>query len=159
VAIRTQLLMSKRSDELLDKLRKHQDGIKSIRKSDSKNQKIESNQRDNSKPVNIITDSAPKKKNVPHVKINTDDYVKKYKDGTELVKYNSVLREVARQTDKTYNTKKLVSDEDRGIKVPKSNPLDDGRVNPEDFIEHYPDGTKLYKINSFIRALAKHVDD
>ena len=136
-----------------------QDTVKSIRKSYSQNQKIESNQRDNSKPVNIITDSVPQKKNVPDVKINTANYIDKYKDGTELVKYKSILSDVARQTDKTYNTKKLISDEDRGIKVPKSNPLDDGRVKAEDFIEHYPDGTKLYKINSFIRAIAKHIDD
>ena len=80
----------------LERLRKHQDTIKSIRKSNPQKQKAESKQRVNSKPQN---------KNVP------------------------------------------------------SNPLDDGRVNPEDFIEYYADGTKLYKINSFIKALSKHVDD
>ena len=32
-----------------------------------------------------------------------------------------------------------------------------GLVKPENYVEIYPDGTKLYKINSFIRDIAKQV--
>ena len=45
--------------------------------------------------------------------------------------------------------KKLVRDKDYDSNCPK----------PEDFIEYYPDGTKLNKIKSYIRAVAKYVDE
>jgi len=32
------------------------------------------------------------------------------------------------------------------------------KINPKDYIEYYSDGTKLYKINSFIRDVANQVD-
>jgi len=32
------------------------------------------------------------------------------------------------------------------------------KINPKDYIVNYSDGTKLYKINSFIRDVANQVD-
>ena len=32
------------------------------------------------------------------------------------------------------------------------------KINPIDYIEYYSDGTKLYKINSFIRDIARQID-
>lgn len=38
-------------------------------------------------------------------------------------------------------------------------PKDPNVPDPEKFIEYYDDGSKLYKINSYIKAVAKYVTD
>jgi len=57
------------------------------------------------------------------------------------------------------------------IKVQKNNALGSTRIktsntsdtltppNPEHFVETYRDGTKLYKINSFIKAISKYAQE
>jgi len=57
------------------------------------------------------------------------------------------------------------------IKVEKNNALGSTRIktsstgdtltppNPEHFVETYNDGTKLYKINSYIKAVSKYAQE
>ena len=40
-----------------------------------------------------------------------------------------------------------------------SNPIVNGKIVPEDYVHTYPDGTKLYKINSFIKDIAKTIKE
>ena len=40
-----------------------------------------------------------------------------------------------------------------------SNPIVNGKIVPEDYVQTYPDGTKLYKINSFIKDIAKTIKE
>tara|TARA_R100000458_G_C8245923_1_gene223863 strand:- start:1017 stop:1262 length:246 start_codon:yes stop_codon:yes gene_type:complete len=43
--------------------------------------------------------------------------------------------------------------------VVREKDYDPNAPRPEDYIEYYPDGTKLNKIKSYIRAVAKYVDE
>jgi len=116
-----------------------------------------------------LTDIVPKDKNKTIFELLKDNQnsLDDINKGMEKIGVRTLMR--IRQPDGTFKTKQfgeVLSGMSDFVKKRKADLLQKGGrvgfkkgglVKPENYVEIYPDGTKLYKINSFIRDIAKQV--